>query len=134
MRKARLLRILIVDDEPVIANTLAEIFRREGFESRAVYSGEDAIAVAEMFLPHALISDVIMSGKNGIRAAIEIRDKIPFCRILLFSADAILADVLLEHSGLSKAFEILGKPVHPTELLAKLRSMLGNMETEEVHE
>ena len=131
MRKPRSLRILIVDDEPVIANTLAEILSREGFESRAVYSGEEAIAIAEMFLPHAMISDVIMSGINGIQAAIEIRDRIPLCRILLFSANVMVADVLLEHSGLSLAFEILNKPVHPTELLAKLRAMLDEIRTDE---
>jgi len=57
----------------------------------------------------------------------EIRDRIPFCRILLFSANVMVADVLLEHYGLSLPCEILNKPVHPTELLAKLLTMLGEI-------
>lgn len=125
MRKSAPIRILIVDDEPTIAVTLAAILTREGFETRAVYSGEDAIALAGVFLPHALISDVLMPGMNGIEAAVQIHSRLPFCRILLFSANVMVADVLLQKNEASRTFEILHKPVHPTELLSKLRALLN---------
>jgi len=66
-------KVLVADDEKVIANTLAVILNRSGFIARAVYSGENAIEMAESFLPDMLISDVFMTGITGIEAATEIR-------------------------------------------------------------
>ena len=67
------------------------------------------------------ISDVIMTGITGIEAAIEIRNKAPKCKILLFSGQAATADLLEKARAQGHEFEILAKPVHPTDLLAKLR-------------
>ena len=55
-------RVLVADDEQVIANTLAIILNQAGFEARAVYSGEKAIDALDTFHPDMLISDVIMTG------------------------------------------------------------------------
>ena len=68
-------RVLVADDEQVIANTLAIILNQAGFEARAVYSGEKAIESLETFQPDMLISDVIMTGMTGIEAAIATREK-----------------------------------------------------------
>lgn len=115
-------RVLVADDEQVIANTLAIILNQSGFEARAVYSGENAIETVDSFQPDMLISDVIMTGITGIEAAIEIRKKMPKCKILLFSGQAATADLLEKARAQGHEFEILAKPVHPTDLLAKLRS------------
>src|ERR1700743_2973559 len=88
-------RVLIADDEQVIANTLAIILNQSGFEARAVYSGESAIEALDTFQPNMLISDVIMTGMTGIEAAIKVRAKLPNCKILLFSGQAA-TDALLE--------------------------------------
>src|SRR6201985_2691572 len=114
-------RVLVADDEQVIANTLAIILNQAGFEARAVYSGEKAIESLETFQPDMLISDVIMTGMTGIEAAIATRAKLPSCKILLFSGQAATADLLEQSSAQGHEFEILAKPVHPTDLLAKLR-------------
>ena len=52
-------RVLVADDEQVIANTLAIILNQAGFEARAVYSGEKAIEALDTFKPDMMISDVI---------------------------------------------------------------------------
>ena len=114
-------RVLVADDEQVIANTLAIILNQAGFEARAVYSGEKAIEALESFQPDMLISDVIMTGMTGIEAAIATRAKRPSCKILLFSGQAATADLLERARQDGHEFEILAKPVHPTDLLAKLR-------------
>ncbi len=114
-------RVLVADDEQVIANTLAIILNQNGFEARAVYSGEKAIEELDSFQPDMLISDVIMTGMTGIEAAIETRKKLPKCKILLFSGQAATADLLERARAQGHEFEILAKPVHPTDLLAKLR-------------
>ncbi|SEC51856.1 response regulator [Terriglobus roseus] len=115
-------RVLVADDEQVIANTLAIILNQAGFEARAVYSGENAVECLDEFQPNMLISDVIMTGMTGIEAAIKVRAKLPSCKILLFSGQAATADLLEKARAQGHEFEILAKPVHPTDLLAKLRS------------
>jgi CheY-like chemotaxis protein len=114
-------RVLVADDEQVIANTLAIILNQAGFEARAVYSGEKAVESLDSFQPDMLISDVIMTGMTGIEAAIATRQKMPNCKILLFSGQAATADLLEKARAEGHEFEILAKPVHPTDLLAKLR-------------
>ncbi|SDF29208.1 response regulator [Terriglobus roseus] len=115
-------KVLVADDEQVIANTLAIILNQAGFEAKAVYSGESAVETIDEFQPNMLISDVIMTGMTGIEAAIKIREKLPTCKILLFSGQAATADLLEKARAQGHEFEILAKPVHPTDLLAKLRS------------
>jgi|SRR5471032_1227258 len=115
------LRVLVADDEQVIANTLAIILNQAGFEARAVYSGEKALEELDSFQPDMLISDVIMTGMTGIEVAIETRRKLPKCKVLLFSGQAATADLLERARAEGHEFDILAKPVHPTDLLAKLR-------------
>lgn len=114
-------KVLVADDERVIADTLAIILNQSGFEATAVYSGEKAVEAAETLRPDMLISDVIMTDLNGIDAAIKIREILPSCKILLFSGQAATADLLDRAKGQGHQFEILAKPVHPQDLLAKLR-------------
>jgi CheY-like chemotaxis protein len=97
------------------------ILNQSGFEARAVYSGEKALEAASELKPDMLISDVIMAGLNGIDAAIRIRALLPQIKILLFSGQAATADLLEKARAKGYEFEILAKPVHPHDLLTKLR-------------
>jgi DNA-binding response OmpR family regulator len=114
--------VLIADDEEVIANTLAMILIQAGFETRAVYSGEEVLEIVRSFRPDMLISDVIMRGITGIETAIEVRAMLPSCKILLFSGQASTANLLEEARAQGHEFEILSKPVHPSDLLARIRA------------
>jgi CheY-like chemotaxis protein len=114
-------KVLVADDERVIADTLAMILNQSGFNARAVYSGEKAVELASTFEPDMLISDVIMDDLNGIDAAIRIRALLPRIKILLFSGQAATADLLEKARTQGYEFEILAKPVHPQDLLTKLR-------------
>ncbi len=115
-------KVLVVDDERVIADTLVIILNRSGFEAMAAYSGESAVEVAETLRPDMVISDVIMMDISGIDAAIRIRSLLPDCKILLFSGQAATADLLERARTQGYEFEILAKPVHPQDLLARLRA------------
>ena len=114
-------RVIVVDDEQVIANSLAIILNKAGFEARAVFSGERAIELLESFQPEMLIADVVMPGMTGIEAAIAVRNKLPKCNILLFSGQAATTELLEQARTQGHEFEILAKPVHPADLLEKLR-------------
>jgi CheY-like chemotaxis protein len=114
-------KVLVADDERVIADSLAMILNKSGFDARAVYSGEQALEVASAFEPDMLISDVIMADLNGIDAAIRIRAMLPAIKVLLFSGQAATADLLEKARVQGHEFEILAKPVHPQDLLNRLR-------------
>jgi len=114
-------KILIADDEPVIADTLAMILNQSGFEARAVYSGEEAVQIAPSFKPDMLISDVIMADLNGVETAIVMRTVLPQLKVLLFSGQAASGNILLQARDRGYEFELLSKPVHPKDLLKKLR-------------
>ena len=114
-------KILVVDDERVIADTLTIILNQAGFEAAAAYTGKSAVESARASHPDLVISDVIMPDMNGIEAAIQIRGILPACKILLFSGQAATADLLERARSQGHEFEILAKPVHPQDLLAKLK-------------
>ena len=114
-------RVIVVDDEHVIADTLATILNRSGFDATAVYTGRQAVDLAREIHPDLIVSDVIMPDMNGIEAAIVIRKMLPSCKVLLFSGQAATADLLENARASGHEFEILAKPIHPQDLLAKLR-------------
>lgn len=115
-------KVLVADDEKMIADTLAIILNQNGFDASAVYTGAEAVAKARSSSPDLLISDVIMPDMNGIDAAIKIRGMLPKCKILLFSGQAATADLLESARKQGHEFQVLAKPVHPADLLAKIRS------------
>ena len=111
-------RVLIVDDEHVIADTLVTIFSAAGYESRAAYSAEGALDLIPGWPPHFAIVDVILPGMNGIDFAILLKAITPDCPVQLFSGQIDTASLLEAARGKGYAFEVVTKPVHPTELLA----------------
>jgi CheY-like chemotaxis protein len=114
------LKIIVVDDEPVIADTLVEILKGEGCEAIAVSDGPSAVKWAPMVHPDAVICDVIMPGMNGIQTAKAILRLIPECRIILFSGQATSLDLLQQAREQGYEFEILAKPINPAALLSVL--------------
>jgi DNA-binding NtrC family response regulator len=94
------------------------IFSNAGYDSRAAYSAEGALEIIRSWQPHFAILDVILPGMNGIDFAILLKAISPDCTVQLFSGQ-IETDYLLEPTRHHEnAFEVLAKPVHPTEFLA----------------
>jgi DNA-binding response OmpR family regulator len=114
--------VFVVDDEAVIAQTLAVILNQAGFQATAFDRPEKAIAARAELAPDLLISDVMMPGMTGVELAIHFREAQPDCKVLLFSGQAATADLLREAREQGYDFDLLSKPVHPADLLAKLRA------------
>ena len=77
--------MLIVDDDRLVADTLALIFGKNGFDARAAYSADDALACAREFLPDLLLCDVTMPGRDGLGLVIDITHELPACRIIVLT-------------------------------------------------
>lgn len=114
-------RIFVVDDEKIIADSLSAILNKSGFDASAFYDAETALSACEIAKPECIISDVAMPGMNGIDLAMQIRERFPACTILLFSGQAATFDLLATARSRGHNFELLSKPVHPKDLLARMR-------------
>lgn len=115
-------RILVVDDERLIADTIVQILNRNGFIAEAAYSGSRAIELAKLYCPELVLSDVMMPNVDGVEAAIAIRSHCPDTRIVLFSGQAATVEILARARERGFDFELLPKPIHPTQLIKHLRS------------
>src|SRR5271165_4809351 len=113
-------KVVVADDERLIADTLALILNQGGFEARAVYTCRVALDSATDFQPDMLISDVLMCDMNGIDAAIRMRELLPDLRVFLLSGQTATADMVAKSTARDLGFETLVKPVHPQDLLRKL--------------
>jgi len=112
--------IFVVDDEKVIADTLCAILRLSGYDAQAFYDAESALTESADQQPDFVISDVSMPGMNGVEMAVQLKEQLPRCRVLLFSGNAGTSEVLLAAQRRGYDFELLAKPVHPKDLLARL--------------
>jgi CheY-like chemotaxis protein len=117
--------VLVVDDESVIAETVAAILSRSGYAATTAFDAPEALEIALLSPPELLITDVSLPGMSGIELAITMRRIFPDCKILLFSGHAATAGLmaLAERSG--HTFTLLSKPVHPKDLLAWVSESLG---------
>lgn len=121
-------KILIVDDEMAIADTLALIFKSQHYQVRVAYSAEAAIEVIAEWQPSLAIIDVILPRMNGIDLAIVTKSNYPDCHILLFSGHANTAMLLEEAGKKGHQFEVLAKPVHPSLMLERASALLDGPE------
>jgi len=117
--------VLIVDDEKVIADTLAVILTRAGFVTMTAYDGETALRIANAITPALLISDVVMPGITGVDLAIMLTQSIPDLKVLLFSGQASTVDLLEKARRGGHHFTALTKPVHPTDMLKRISECLA---------
>jgi CheY-like chemotaxis protein len=117
------MKILIVDDEPIIADTLVDILQGEGHQAFAVSDGESAIRWTEMLRPNAVITDVIMPGMDGVEVAKRIVQLLPNCRVILFSGQAASTSLVENARAEGYTFEVLAKPINPETLLEKLKDL-----------
>jgi DNA-binding NtrC family response regulator len=116
-------RIFVVDDELIIASTLATILRMNGFDALSFTHPQEALREARDKAPDLLISDVIMPGMSGIDLAILMLKLSPECKVLLFSGQAATANLLDVARERGHHFEVLAKPIHPAELLLKIKAV-----------
>ena len=114
-------KVLIADDERLIADTLVLILNQGGFHARAAYSGCEALEVAAEFQPDILVSDLLLGDCNGVDTAMRVRELFPRLRVFLLSGQTSIGEILTRSEARDLHFEVMIKPVHPSELMRRLQ-------------
>jgi DNA-binding response OmpR family regulator len=116
--------VLVVDDEPAIADTVSAILNQNGYAALTAYDGKDALETALLIRPELVITDIGLPDMSGIEVATALRKEIPDCKVLLFSGYGTAPDALTTADGTTHKFEVVVKPVHPSELLTRVAASL----------
>jgi CheY-like chemotaxis protein len=120
---AHLPRVLVVDDERLIADTITEILNLQGFDAFCAYSGAEALKLATSFHPDYLLSDVMMPKINGFELALAMEKMLPAIKVMLISGQAGSSTIRQWQKENGTAFSVLAKPIHPDKLVQTLRSI-----------
>ena len=115
------IRVLVVDDEHLITETLCAILNENGFDATGAYSGSDAISAARKMRPDIVLSDVQMPRMSGVELGIRLRSEFPGIKIFLFSGQATTSAMIHSAEAEGHYFELFPKPIHPDELIARLK-------------
>lgn len=118
-------RVLIVEDEHVVADTLGKILSASGYDVRIAYSAEEALTSTSAWEPDIALLDVMLPNMNGIDLAVALQEPIPDCHVLLFSGQPSVESLLQKALDEGHSFEILAKPIHPTVILNKIAGLLS---------
>ena len=111
--------VMVVDDERSIATTLSLILQASGYEVATANSGPAALRLAESFVPDVLITDFAMPGMTGLEMAIELNQRFPVCRVIVFTGQPKVSQP--EQARIPK-YRLLFKPVPPEEFIRAIRS------------
>lgn len=113
----RKFRIVVVDDERSIADTLTAILNLEGYEAFAAYSAEEAVLWCLEKQPDVVISDVVMGPMNGLKLAAHLAVHQPDCRVILVSGHSLTSALIQASDVDRRPVRVLAKPVPPQEIL-----------------
>jgi DNA-binding response OmpR family regulator len=116
--------VLVVNKEPDIADAVSEILSHHGYAAITAYDGEDALETALLIPPQLVIADIGLPGISGIEVATVLKKELPDCKVLLLYGQQDHSDKLASAKSAGHKFQLVGKPVHPIDLLAHVSASL----------
>jgi len=119
-------RVLVVDDEPITADTLGLIFRKRGFETHVVYNVDDALEFVRQFHPELVLCDITMPGRDGLELMVELTRMKADCRVIVLTG--YLTNLNPVHEQIRKmpqSTHVFTKPCPPEEILREASRMLA---------
>ncbi|MGH7324035.1 MAG: response regulator [Candidatus Rokuibacteriota bacterium] len=117
------MNILIVDDEPQVAEILARSLAREGHRAEVAHSGEEALRLLGTSEPDALFLDVSMPGMNGLDVLAEVRRRRPALPVVVITGRATEDEVaMVKRLG---AVDVIAKPAPLTHYQRALKRLGG---------
>src|SRR5258707_3176730 len=123
---ATMRRVLVVDDDRLVADPLTLIFERNGFQAKAAYSADEALHCSREFSPHLLLCDVTMPARDGLSLVEDMTRELPSCRILVLTGlYSNLKSVREQARKLSRPLGVLTEQWQPAELRREAAALLA---------
>src|SRR5215469_9096446 len=116
------IRVLVVDDEPSLAELLASVLRYEGWEIRTAADGASAVRRARDFQPDAIILDIMLPDFDGLEVLRRVRAILPHVCVLFLTARDSVQDRIAGITAGGDDYVI--KPFSLEEVIARLRGLL----------
>jgi CheY-like chemotaxis protein len=117
-------RILIVDDEPLIREVLAEVLADEGYAVHSAADGQEAVEAVSVETPDLVITDVLMPRLSGWELLDRVRQHHPLLPVIVISA---VGQRAARPERLSDHTVFLAKPFALDDLLALVSRLTGNV-------
>ena len=125
--KKKYTRILIVDDEPDILEILQYNLNTEGYQVKTAKNGKQAINLANDWMPHLVLLDVMMPEMDGIEACEELRKNKNLQNLIIIFLSARGED-FSQVAGLDAgADDYITKPIKPKVLISKIKAILRRL-------
>jgi len=124
-------KILVVEDEKPIADILEYNLDKEGYDVRAVYTGDEAVDMALSYKPDLILLDIMLPGIDGLNVCRQVRQQLDCPIIMLTAKDAEIDKVLGLELG---ADDYVTKPFSTRELLARIKAQLRRHHQEQKHQ
>lgn len=117
--------ISIVDDDEAVVYTLTRLMRQNGYSAAGFTDVRGARIGIERRAPNLLISDIAMPETSGIDFAIEVTERFPNCKVLLFSARLDAHQMVEDMGHHGYGFAVAMKPLDPRDLMRIVRGLLA---------
>ena len=118
-------KILVVDDEPNIVQSLAFVFNREGFDVATAGDGVQAMSMIRDSKPNLLILDIMMPNKNGYEVCQEIKSDPELQDIQVVMLSSISNEDSRRHAMSQNADDYINKPFSPMQVVTRVKELLA---------
>jgi two-component system, NtrC family, nitrogen regulation response regulator NtrX len=125
-------RILIVDDEPGIRQSLKGVFEDEGFTTEAVSTGEDCLKKIEQHAYDLVLLDIWLPGIDGLETLRRLREKTPHTHVIMISGHATIATAVAATK--LGAYDFIEKPLSLEHTLLTVRNALSYRRLEQAND
>ncbi len=124
-------KILIVDDDPDLVESVRIILESKGYEVEAAYDGIEGLEKVKEFQPDLIVLDVMMPKKNGYEVCKELKSDPKYSSIPILLLTAVVSQIpsssqyTLDQGMETEADDYVDKPVEPEELVRRVEVLLG---------
>jgi len=114
-------RVLVIEDEPMVAEVVERYLRRDGYDVSVVHDGDSALEAFDRFQPDLIVLDVMLPGKDGMEICRQVRARSATPIVMLTARGEELDKLVGLEIG---ADDYMTKPFSPRELVARVKAVL----------
>jgi DNA-binding response OmpR family regulator len=121
-------RVLVIDDNPDLRNSLQALLESDGFEVAVAADGDEGLAIQAQFRAEVVVTDIFMPGKEGMETLFALREQFPRTSIIVMSGGSRSARSM-DYLGVARelgAAKTLAKPFQSRELIDAVRELAAS--------